>query len=172
MGFIDRTIDLLQWARQGADTPLQPATIDSGPPFELEAKLVNLEKEHALLVQKWEDQKRISSEYFEVIERIESERDQWKEMFFEQSREHQTAQGMLNRAGTEMAQQLRAAVVQLNFFRKGAEVDPVQEPKCLEDFPKGLPEKYGERMKEMAASLSEPTNGLAERERIAAPRVG
>lgn len=111
---------------------------------------------------------RINGEYFDVIERIEKERDQWKEMFFTQASEHQNAQAMLQKMLADCSNNLRAALGQLNFFRKGAELDLVSNPKMLEEMPKDLPEQYGERMKKLGASAFEQTNGAGERARIAA----
>ena len=109
---------------------------------------------------------RINREYFEVIEKIEKERDQWKDMFFQQSAEHQTAQAMLQKMLADCAANLRAAIVQLNFFRKGAELGPVVTPALLASLPTDLPEKYAQKMKALADSAMAQTDGLSERARI------
>jgi hypothetical protein len=111
---------------------------------------------------------RINGEYFEVIERIERERDQWKDMFFTQASEHQNAQALLQKMLADCSNNLRSALGQLNFFRKGADLELVSTPKMLEEMPKDLPEQYGSRMKKLADSALEQTNGINERARIAA----
>ena len=110
---------------------------------------------------------RINSEYFDVIERIEKERDQWKDMFFTQASEHQNAQALLQKMLADCSNNLRAALSQLNFFRKGADLETVITPKSLIDFPTDLPDQYGAKMKKLASEALPQTNGLTERERIA-----
>lgn len=111
---------------------------------------------------------RINREYFAVIEQMEKERDQWKEMFFTQSGEHQNAQAMLQKMLLDCSGNLRAALNQLNFFRKAAELEPVKEPKMLASIPTDVPEQYGKRIKELADSAMPQTDGKARRAEIAA----
>ena len=111
-------------------------------------------------------EQRIGLEYFEVIERIEKERDQWKDMFFTQSSEHQNAQAILQKMLADCSANLRSSLRQLNFFRSGADLDPVSTPAMLESLPKDLPEKYGEKMRELAKSARPQTDGLSERAKI------
>ena len=111
---------------------------------------------------------RINGEYFDVIERIEKERDQWKDMFFTQASEHQNAQALLQKMLADCSNNLRAALGQLNFFRKGADLELVSTPKMLDEMPKDLPEQYGLKMKKLASEALPQANGLAERDRIAA----
>lgn len=117
----------------------------------------------------WEQKRlsRINAEYFSVIERIEAERDEWKEMFFEQSRQHLAAQAMLSRQLGEARQQLRAAVQQLNVYRQCAEHEPVREPAGLDANPSEIPDGYKAKMDALVAGAPPPTDGKAERARIA-----
>lgn len=111
---------------------------------------------------------RINREYFDVIERIERERDQWKDMFFTQASEHQNAQAMLQKMLTDCSNNLRGALSQLNFFRSGAKLEPVMTPQMLEHLPTTLPEDYGDLIKKLADSAMEQTDGRARRAEIAA----
>lgn len=106
---------------------------------------------------------RVASEYFGVIEQIEKEREQWKTMFFEQSAQHQNGQHMLQKMLNDCSTNLRAAIIQLNFFRQGAELGPVIEPKMLASLPTDIPDQYGRRMKELAAAAAPQTDGAARR---------
>jgi len=139
------------------------------PPVVSEEEAENpLEKRLQEVELRLKTMERISDEYFEVIERIERERDQWKDMFFTQSGEHQNAQAMLQKMLADSSSHLRSALKQLNLFRKGADLEPVAHPRMLDQLPLDLPEKYGERMRELARAALEQTNGLVERARIAA----
>ena len=117
----------------------------------------------------WEHKRlsRINAEYFVVIERMEAERDEWKEMFFEQSRQHLAAQAMLSRQLGESRQQLRAAVQQLNFYRKCADHEPIKEPAGLDASPSAIPDGYKAKMDALVAGAPDPTDGKAARARIA-----
>lgn len=119
------------------------------------------------LSEKLRTQERISLEYFDVIERIERERDQWKDMFFTQSSEHQNAQAILQKMLADCSGHLRSSLRQLNFFRTGADLEPVANPRMLESMPSDLPERYGEKMRELAKQAKPQTDGIAERARIA-----
>jgi hypothetical protein len=110
---------------------------------------------------------RINLEYFEVIERIERERDEWKHMLFTQTSEHQNAQALLQRALSDCSHNLRGALGQLNWFRRAADLAPVDSPAMLETLPTGVPEAFGDKVKAMADGASKQTDGKAERERIA-----
>lgn len=126
-----------------------------------------LHEQVEMLNERLKNQERISLEYFEVIERIERERDQWKDMFFTQSSEHQNAQAILQKMLTDCSNHLRASLRQLNFFRSGAELEPVASPQMLETLPSDLPERYGEKMKELASGAKPQTDGTKERSKIA-----
>jgi len=137
----------------------------------VDEKLEKLEKEVALLEHRLKVEERIGREYFDVIERIEKERDEWKEMFFTQSSEHQNAQSLLQKYLADCSGHLRAAISQLNFFRKGADLAPVAHPKMLDEVPTDVPGDYGQKIRKLAESARQQTDGKAERSKIAA-RVG
>ena len=109
---------------------------------------------------------RIASEYFEVIEQLDRQRDEWKGMYREQALRHQGAQKVLQRCVHTLANQLRQAVRQVNFFRSAAELPAVTEPVSLEQLPDGVPENYAAKLAELEAKLLAQTDGLTERERV------
>lgn len=135
-------------------------------------KLAVVEAEAAKLEQRLKVEERIGREYFDVIERIEKERDEWKEMFFTQSSEHQNAQSMLQKYLADCSGHLRAALAQLNVLRQAAELPPIATPKMLETLPTDLPEQYGNKVRDLAAKARAQTDGLAERAQIASSREG
>lgn len=110
---------------------------------------------------------RINREYFDVIEAIERERDQWKGMLFEQSSEHQNAQALLQKALSDCSHNLRAAIRQLDWFRRAADLEPIQTPAMLEKLPEGVPEAFGKKVQDMVASAGPQTNGLERRAELA-----
>lgn len=110
-------------------------------------------------------------EYFRVIESIERERDEWRESFHRQTREHFVAQALLERKILETRQISMRLLHLLNEERKtaGKEVMTVTRPSELVPYdgePVGMAEKYLENMKRLWAEFPELTNGRAERERI------
>jgi hypothetical protein len=109
---------------------------------------------------------RINGEYFGLIEQMERERNEWKDMYFTQSSEHQTAQSMLRNNAVELGQQLRAAIAQLNIYRNAAGHEPIVEPKCLEKMPGTLPEDYGKRMADLVANKKPDTDAKKARAAI------
>lgn len=133
---------------------------------EFEEKLAEVEREMGGVRDRLRTEERIAREYFDIIERIEKERDEWKEMFFRQSLEHQNAQGLLQKYLADCSTHLSAAIRQLNFFRKAAALEPVMTPAILEQLPKDIPENYGKLIAELAASASPQTDGKAKRSKV------
>lgn len=140
------------------ETPALPEVSE----VEFEAREIDRLRERLKVIE------RINREYFEVIEAIERERDEWKRMLFEQTSEHQNAQAMLQKALSDCSQNLRAAIRQLDWFRKAADLEPVQSPAILQTLPTGVPESFGKKVRELMASASPQTDGKAERARLAA----
>lgn len=110
---------------------------------------------------------RRNREYFDVIERIEKQRDEWKEMYFTQSAQHQVAQAMLQRRAQLVGEQLVVAVKHLNAFLTQAGHELVQTPQNLEELKDDVAARYGERMKALSDAASVDVDGKAERDRIA-----
>lgn len=112
-------------------------------------------------------------EYFRVIESIERERDDWRESFHRQAREHYVAQALLERKIVEVRQISMRLLHLLNKELKeaGKEAMTVTRPSELVPYdgePVGLAEQYLERMKRLWGEFPELTNGRAERDRIQA----
>jgi len=114
-----------------------------------------------------DDLRRRNSEYFELIERIEKQRDQWKEMFFTQAAQHQTAQEMLQRRLGIVGDQLALLVRRVNVMLKRAGLPTLDSPQSLEALSEDVAAQYGARMGELADQVGEDIQGAAERDRIA-----
>jgi DNA repair ATPase RecN len=146
------------------ENPQIPEVAD---PFERDEEADLREAELASLRERVRTVDRINSEYFEVIETIERERDRWKAMLFEQSSEHQNAQALLQKALSDCSHHLRSAIRQLDWFRRAADLEPIQTPAMLEKLPEAVPEAFGSKVQEMIASAGPQTNGLERRAEIA-----
>ena len=143
---------------------------------ELEERIAQLERQlergRALEVAGLEDRivqlERIKGEYFEVIERIAVERDQWKRMFFEQSRGHLNAQALLERTITHTRNQLRACVAFLK-AKVGAEAveEMAKVARAVDAPPIGTAIEYGKKMLALAEEqVPKDTDAAAEQKRL------
>lgn len=109
-------------------------------------------------------------EYHRLIEGILGERDVWKDMYYRQVRGHLNAQAMCEKFIMTLRQQLHKALQLLNALRREHGLEEVKTPKDLGELdahPVGGAEKFAERMARARALISEDTDGLAERDRIA-----
>jgi hypothetical protein len=110
---------------------------------------------------------RVSQEYFQVIEDLSDQREQWKEMFFTQSISHQGAQSMLGQALWVTRRQLEITLKALLAFDKPNAEAAIAKLKDLNAPPIGEPMKFAEQMLALAGKAKPQTDGYAERERIA-----
>jgi len=113
-------------------------------------------------------QKRIGGEYFAVIESMERQRNEWKEMFFEQAAEHVQGQSRLEEALTRVRQALGSVVKQLNFLRELGGLEPLNAAHEMEEGapPIGQAEEFRRKVQELTARAPEETDGMAAREEI------
>jgi len=110
--------------------------------------------------------RRISGEYFETIEKLSDQREEWKDMFFTQGRQHHGAQAMLERALSTARVQLRIALESLKKHDE-KEVELILEKLAAVDAPPiGMATQFAEEMLKLAKGAKEQTDGKAERERI------
>lgn len=103
----------------------------------------------------------IKTDYFEIIEQIERERDQWKEMYFQASREHQTAQAMLCSAlekARHVALGLQNAV---NVEREKAGLEPIRVVPDPGAPPADMAGEYRARMDQLEAGAMLQSDGKA-----------
>jgi hypothetical protein len=116
-----------------------------------------------------EQAERRALEYFDVIERIERERNGWIEMYREQVAEHLTAQSMLEHEVIALRRTATRAILMLNEQRKEAGLVPISGPDDLVPYtgePVGTMERYAARMLELREQAAAPIDGLAERDAI------
>lgn len=114
-------------------------------------------------------EQRKSAEYFDVIVRIERERNDWIEMYRTQSSEHLTAQSMLEREIVAARQTAARALSMLNKMRKDADLELVVGCDGLLPYdgePVGLAERYAKHMQELFAAMPAAIDGESERQAI------
>lgn len=88
-------------------------------------------------------------DYFALLERLEKQRDEWKDMWFTQLGQHQEAQSMLESALLQTRQFLARAISELNVLRKEKSLPPIQKLLDLQAPPLGTAKAYAERMKRL-----------------------
>jgi len=106
-----------------------------------------------------ERQRRRADEYLVVIQSLERQRDEWKEMFHKQARAHVTAQAMLEKVLIRTRQVAARAIIQLNTLRKEKDLKPVESPQDLSPYdgePVGLAKSYAKEMKELHDAIPAP----------------
>lgn len=75
---------------------------------------------------------RIKGEYFGLIERMERQRDEWRELYHTQSRTHHNAQVLLEGYLTQAREWLQKAILIINQYRKEANQPLIQKPGDIE----------------------------------------
>lgn len=113
-------------------------------------------------------QKRISGEYFALIESMEGQRNEWKEMFFEQAAEHVQGQSRLEEALARVRQALGSVVTQLNFLRELGGLKKLNAAHEMEEGapPIGQAEEFRRKVQELTDRAPEETDGMTAREDI------
>lgn len=104
------------------------------------------------------DLRRQKAELFDLVVRMERQRDDWKERFFVQSQQHQNAQAALESHIMSVGTTLVAAVVMLNELRTKAELEPIST-ESLRDLA-----AKGERVLKSSAEYGEAMRSLATRQ--------
>lgn len=110
------------------------------------------------LAQNWE---RRFWEQNNIIDRVIRERDEWKELHFQKSREHLNAQADYSKTLAILVNHLKKAIFILNKLREEKELEPIKDPKILDslthetffDF-----EKFAERVNLARKVLMEQTD--------------
>ena len=148
--------------RRVLDPPQQDPEVDR-----LLARVAALEAELAVSQHK-------NGDYFALIERILAQRDVWKDMFNEHSREHLAGQTLLEVKLNETRQMLGNALRMLNRYRADKKEPPVDGPMALEPDapPIGTAEAFAKKMAALLAAAPGDVDGVKERDRIAAAPEG
>lgn len=116
-----------------------------------------------------DNQRRISQEYFAVIESIEKERNVWSEMWKDQAYSHVEAQSMLEKA-LKNARSVAAQAINLANKLRAEKGEPPLTPAILDAEcapPVGAAEAYKQRMDEAVAAVPPQIDGVAARDEIA-----
>lgn len=115
-----------------------------------------------------EVERRKSRELFMVVESVLKERDQWKDMWFTQSREHLNAQNALEHAVEQARMWLRAALVAVNKHREEKGLAPIPFGLDPKDPPVGTAAQFEKLILEAQRTAPEHVDGVALRDRVVA----
>ena len=126
----------------------------------LRARVAQLEQELAT-------QRRISLEYFEVIERIEAERNRWCELFREQASQHANAQSMMENAIEKLLRRWQTMWNTFDAYRRDKGDSPLGDAPDVANLPLGEAERYKKAMAELEKSMGKQIDGKVERDQIA-----
>lgn len=131
---------------------------------ELEGRLAEAHEENAFLRRDRDVQKRRADEFFNVIELVLKERDQWRTMWHDHGREHLEAQNLLENALTEARSVAKNALITINRYRKKAGQEPI--PFGLEpgEKPVGSAAKFRELLERSAREAPESVDAVALRD--------
>jgi hypothetical protein len=110
--------------------------------------------------------KELTDHLSEAIGIMQKSRDQWKDMFFVQAREHGNGQALLERALTRNRDIVRKLVASVNAVRKQEGKDPITKVEQLDDPPIGTAEAYRAAMKELGEQAPPDPDMVAERDRL------
>ena len=173
MGLVDRAIEFLQILRAEQQKRSDAAAAE----VESEAPLGNRldEVQQSLLVEavaQVEFYKRRSEEYFDVIRRIEAQRQEWRALFERDSTGHQVAQDMLQGALENTRIQLGRALGMINKMRKDAGMAPVADLSKLDPkaYPYGIADETKRQNEKISAEIPVQIDGKAECEALDAKR--
>lgn len=116
--------------------------------------------------------KRRADEFFDVIERVLAERDQWREMWHAHGRAHLEAQNMLESALTEARAAGLKAITAVNRYRSAAGQEPIAWGIEPGQKPVGSAAKFRELLDKAEREAPEPVDGRLLRAEIVAATAG
>ncbi len=151
-------------ARKFLDNVLGLGESDAAPKAdslesERDDQIEKLQREIAIL-------KKNNLAYFELIERIEKQRDERWDMFLLHSSEHQNAQALLENALFQTRAMLKNAIEQLNVYLKNSGKKLIDRPNDLMGYPIGTAKEFGEKMEDLRKKMSPSIDGKRERSAI------
>jgi hypothetical protein len=103
-------------------------------------------------------------EYFDLIEGILAERDEWKAMFVTQSAQHEAAQAMLVKAIGRVRTQANVVLTHLNAYRRAQNLPPVEDLTVLSE--ESAPATYSLAVAQLKTEKKEDVDGLTVRNDI------
>ena len=130
----------------------------------LEKKIEQIESKNARLT-------RANTEYFNLIERVLKQRDEWKDLYMLHVREHQNAQCMYENELVKLRQMLSNCIKIANFELKANNKPEIKKPSDLGellDHPVGTAEAFAIKIAHARSLLGNSIDAVAERDAIAA----
>ncbi len=123
---------------------------------QLKEKLAMVNDEIADLRRQLEKERLRSSDLFECVTVMERNRDEWKEMWFTQGREHLVAQQMLEHAIDKLVKYLHRMVGVCNEYRKKSGEPDFEVGSLLDDIPVGVSDGYRGKLAESERTSPKP----------------
>jgi len=114
--------------------------------------------------------KKANTQYFNLIERVLAQRDEWKNLYLLHVREHQNAQELYEKEIVKLRKMLQNCLKIANHERKvngGPEITKPSDLDGLLDLPVGMMEEYAKRIAHARSLLGNEIDGAAERDEIA-----
>jgi hypothetical protein len=111
---------------------------------------------------------RIKGEYFGLIEKMEHQRDEWRELYHRQSSAHHNAQVMLEGYLTQTREWLKKAILIINQVRKEQNEPLIQKPGDLDATapPIGTAAEYKRAMDVLTAGAEPLLDAKLERDKL------
>ena len=114
--------------------------------------------------------KTANTQYFNLIDRVLAQRDEWKSLYMLHVREHQNAQELYEKEIMKLRKMLGNCIKIANHERKvngGPEITKPSDLGDLTDIPVGTMEAYAIKIAHARSLLSNEIDGVAERDEIA-----
>ncbi len=93
---------------------------------------------------------RMNSAYFDGLDKLQAQRDEWREMFHTQARQHECAQSMLQEALANADDMLRRCVDLVNVYRDEKGEPKLQRPELAKGVENVGGKVYGDAMRALA----------------------
>ena len=159
----DRVVNVLQRGLVGFSGMTAQTASDEGAAREetLERELM---RAHAATA----TSERIKGEYFSLLEKLERQRDEWRELYHTQSRTHHNAQVLLESHLMQTRDWLGKVIKVANAYRKERNEPLILKPADLEALspPIGTAAEYEKAMKHLAAGAEPLLDAKLEREKL------
>jgi regulator of replication initiation timing len=133
----------------------------------LDARVSALIEENQRLTRECETLKRKASEYFSVIEDIEKQRNQWKDMWFAHGREHLNAQAKMESTIEVLRNEVLALIKIINGYRTEKGQPEMNRP--AEASRASIVEAFARSLKKAYELAPKEIQGEAERAALASP---
>jgi hypothetical protein len=102
--------------------------------------------------------------FFEIIESMEKERNQWRDMYYEQSRAHLRGQVVLEGSIERLGELVSGLVKVVNLYRKDKGEEPIDTAARLKDLITNTSVEYQKQLDALEAAAPEDGHGVQVRD--------